>query len=231
MRPLDKVIGYNPIKKELYRIIDVLNNPDKYKKIGARIPRGVILEGRPGIGKSLMAMCVMEECKRTSYIIRKDRPDGRFVDYIRKIFEEAAKNEPSIILLDDIDKFANEDYIHCDTEEYVTVQTCIDDVKNNDVFVIATANDIRFLPESLLRSGRFDKKFHMDFPKGGDAKKIIEYYLKDKMCDSNVDAEEITRFSSGYSCADMESVVNDAGLYAAYEDRSMISQDDLKRAC
>ena len=122
MRPLDKVIGYNPVKKELYRILDVLNNSEKYAELGVHIPKGVMLEGEPGIGKSLMALSFMEECNRKSYIIRKNKPDGTFVDCIRETFEEAMNNEPSIIFLDVIDKFANEDYSHCDAEEYVTVQ-------------------------------------------------------------------------------------------------------------
>ena len=231
MRPLDKVIGYNPIKKDLYRIIDVLNNPDKYAKLGVDISKGIMLEGEPGIGKTLMAMSVIEECNRKSYIVRKDKPDGVFVDYIRETFENAINNAPSIILLDDIDKFANEDYSHRDAEEYITVQACIDSVKKEDVFIIATANNVRRLPNSLLRSGRFDRVFYMNFPKGEDAKKIIEFYLEDKKCDSNVDAEEISRFANGYSCADLESVTNEAGLYAAYEERKLISQDDLKKAC
>ena len=231
MRPLDKVIGYNSIKKELYRIIDVLNSPEKYNKLGVHIPRGLMLEGVPGIGKSLMAISFTEECNRKSYIIRKDRPDGVFVDYIRETFEAAMNNEPSIIILDDIDKFANEDYWHRDAEEYVTVQACIDSVKEKDVFVIATANDIRQLPDSLKRSGRFDTIFHMNFPKGEDAKKIIEHYLENKKCDESIDAEEISRFSRGHSCAELETVINEAGLHAAYDGRELLSQNDVKNAC
>lgn len=231
MRPLDRVIGYNPIKKDLYRIIDVLNAPERYAEVGAKIPKGILLEGVPGIGKSLMAMAFMEECDRKAYVIRKDKPDGIFVDYIREVFEEAAKNSPSIILLDDMDKFANEDYSHRNAEEYVTVQACIDSVKNEDVFVIATVNDEHSLPSSLVRSGRFDKIFHMYFPKGEDSKKIIEFYLKDKKCDSSVDTEEIARFLDGYSCADLEMVINEAGIYAVYEGRTLINHKDLIKAC
>ena len=231
MRPLEKVIGYNSIKKEFYKIIDVLNNPEKYEKLGVHIPNGVMLEGEPGIGKSLMAKCFIEECKRKSYIIRKDKPNGNFVDYIRETFEDAEKKAPTIILLDDMDKYANEDYSHRDAEEYVTIQACIDNVKDKNVFVIATVNDIESLPGSLVRSGRFDNVFHMDFPRGEDAKKIIEYYLKDKKCDSTIDTEEISRYMRGYSCASLETFVNKAGMRAAYENRSVISHEDLKNTC
>ena len=231
MRPLDRVIGYNPIKKDLYRIIDVLNNPKKYAQVGVNIPKGILLEGVPGIGKSLMATAFMEECNRKAYIIRKDKSNGDFVDYIRVTFDEATKNAPAIILLDDMDKFANEDYSHRNAEEYVTVQACIDSVKNEDVFVIATVNDEHCLPSSLVRSGRFDKTFHMWFPKGEDSKKIIEFYLKDKKCESSVDTEEISRFLDGSSCADLEMVINEAGIYAVYEGRTLIKHEDLLKAC
>ncbi len=231
MRPLDRVIGYNSIKKDLYRIIDILNDPERYAQVGVNIPKGILLEGVPGIGKSLMARAFMEECNRKEYVIRKDKSNGDFVDYIRETFEEATKNTPAIILLDDMDKFANEDYSHRNAEEYVTVQACIDSVKNEDVFVIATVNDEHSLPSSLVRSGRFDKTFHMCFPKGEDSKKIIEFYLEDKKCDDSVDTEELARFLAGSSCADLEMVINEAGIFAVYEGRTLISHEDLLKAC
>lgn len=230
MRELDRVIGYESIKSELYRIIDIIHNPAKYRKLGVSIPKGILLDGEPGIGKTLMAKSFIKEAGLKAFVIRKDKPDGEFVDYIRETFNKAASEAPSIILLDDLDKFANEDRLHRDAEEYVTVQTCIDDVKELDVFVIATSNDYSKLPESLVRSGRFDKEFYMSFPKIEDAKKIIEFYLKDKKVGKDIDVEEIARFSEGYSCADLETVLNEAGICAGYENKKYISQDDIKRA-
>lgn len=230
MRELDKVIGYENIKKELYRIIDIIRNPEKYKELGVSVPKGILLDGEPGIGKTLMAKCFIKETGLKSFVIRKDMPDGEFVDHIRETFKKAAEEAPAIILLDDLDKFANEDIYHRDAEEYVTVQTCIDDVKDKDVFVIATCNDSEKLPGSLLRSGRFDKEYFMRFPGIEDAKKIIAFYLKDKKVGKDVDVEEIARFCDGRSCADLETVINEAGIYAGYENRKRISQDDIKTA-
>ena len=231
MRELDRVIGYDSVKEELYRTLDVLKNGEKYRKMGVKNPHGVLFDGVPGIGKTLMATCFIKETERKSYVIRKDKPDGDFINHIRKIFDEAANNEPSIIFLDDMDKFANEDEYHRDAEEYVTVQTCIDDVKNKDVFVIATTNDMHDLPSSLTRNGRFDKVFSLDFPTNDDAKKIIEFYLKDKKIDKDVDVEEISRFCRGYSCADLEKILNEAGLYAAYDGKARIGQKYIIDAC
>ena len=230
MRELDRVIGYESIKTELYRIIDIVKNPDKYKKLGVSVPKGILLSGEPGIGKTFMAKCFIKETGLKTFVIRKDKPDGEFIDFIRETFEQAASEAPSIVLLDDLDKFANEDRYHRDAEEYVTVQTCIDDVKDLEVFVLATCNDYGKLPESLVRSGRFDKEFFMHFPGLEDSKKIIEFYLKDKKVGKDVDVEEIARFSEGYSCADLETVINEAGIYAGYENKKHISQDDIKKA-
>ena len=231
MRELDRVIGYEDIKKELYKLLDIIQNPEKYAALGVTIPKGLLLTGNPGIGKTLMAKCFITESGRKSFVIRKDKPDGAFVDYIRETFEKAADEAPSIILLDDMDKFANEDVQHPNAEEYVTVQSCIDDVKDKDVFVIATCNNTRSLPGSLRRSGRFDKFFAMKFPKSEDATKILSFYLKTKKVADDIDVEELARFSEGHSCADLESVVNEAGIYAGYENKKLICQEDLIRAC
>ena len=230
MRELDRVIGYESIKSELYRIIDIIKNPEKYKKLGVTVPKGILLSGEPGIGKTLMAKCFIKETGLKTFVIRKDKPDGEFIDFIRETFDKAAAEAPSIVLLDDLDKFANEDHMHRDAEEYVTVQTCIDDYKDVDVIVLATCNDYRKLPDSLVRSGRIDKTFFMDFPNYEDAKKIIDFYLKKKKVGKDIDVEEIARFSEGHSCADLETVINEAGTYAGYDNRKFISQDDIKKA-
>ena len=103
MRPMDKVVGYKNIKEELYRLIDILKNPSKYQKMGVEEPKGLMLIGDPGIGKSLLAECIIEETERKSFIIRKTRADGDFINFIKDTFEEAKKLAPSIILIDDLD--------------------------------------------------------------------------------------------------------------------------------
>ena len=231
MRELDKVIGYDSIKQELYKIIDIFQNPEKYKALGVSAPNGIMLDGDPGIGKTLMAKSIIKESGRKAFVIRKDRSDGKFVDYIRQVFEQAEKEAPSIILLDDLDKFANEDSYHPNAEEYVAVQACMDSVKGKDVFIIATVNEHYKLPGSLVRSGRFDKTFTMTFPRNEDAKKIISFYLKDKAVSDDIDVDEILRYSEGHSCADLEAVVNEAGILAGYENKPAITQDDIRRAC
>lgn len=231
MREMDKVIGYENIKTELYRIIDIIRDPNKYKVLGVKIPRGIMFYGVPGIGKTLLANSFIKELNRNSFVVRKAISNGAFVDQIRETFSKAAKEEPAVILLDDIDKFANEDEAHRDADEYVTVQSCIDEYKDKNIFVVATCNNINCLPKSLVRRGRFDRMFSMSFPKNEDAEKIISFYLQGKEIADDIDVEEIVRLSEGRSCADLETVINEAGITAGYEGKDRIYQEDFRKAC
>ena len=120
-----------------------------------------------------MANCFIKATGRKAFICRKDKPDGDFVKHIKATFNEAVKNAPSIVFLDDMCKFANCDRHHRNSEEFVTVQSCIDEVKGKGVFVLATINDEDAIPESLLRAGRFDNRIEVNSPKGEDAEKIV----------------------------------------------------------
>lgn len=231
MSAFDKIIGYEEQKRELLRYCDVMKNREKYIKLGVSIPMGILLEGKPGLGKSTMARCFIEECGCNSYTIRKNMPDGDFVKHIRATFEKARENAPAIVFLDDLDKFANEDRMHRDAEEYVVTQACIDDCRDCDIMVIATVNDIHDFPDSLIRSGRFDKIISIEMPCAEDAVKILKYYLESKHCLENIDVEEIAMIVGGFSCATMETVINDAGIIAGFEGRNRISHKDIIRAC
>lgn len=231
LKEFDKIIGYDAIKLELDRICDYMVNPDKYKKLGVNMSRGILFYGEPGVGKTLMANCLIEASKRKVFTCRKTKPDGEFVNEIRNTFESAKENAPSIVFLDDMDKFANEDVRHSDTEEYVTIQSCIDECKNSEVFVVATVNDKNKLPHSLLRVGRFDKKLKINNPEGKDAEEIIKYYLNQKNYIADIDYKLVARILSGGTCAELETVVNEAGYYAGYDNKDKIDTNDLIRAC
>ena len=231
MSEFDKIIGYADIKDELIRFCDVLKNFKDYKRLGVEIPRGILLYGEPGIGKTLLAKSFIEESEIKSFTIRKDKHSREFVNHIRYIFDEAKKEECAIVFLDDIDKFANEDEYHKDAEEYVVVQSCIDDCKGSNVFVLATANRIYFLPNSLMRAGRFDKVIQMTCPVGDDAKKIIKHFLSKKRVFGDIDIDDISSFLAGHSCAELEMVINEAGIYAVFDKRAKIEQRDIIKAC
>ena len=231
MKAFDKVIGYESVKRELIGIADALANGEAYSKLGATPPRGILLYGNPGVGKTLMATALIEASGRPAFTCRKDKPNGDFVNAIKKTFTDAMEAAPSIVFLDDMDKFTNGDDRHRDAEEYVTVQSCIDEVKGSDVFVLATANRIRVLPDSLLRVGRFDRLIEVENPRGKDAVDIITHYMKNKKFVGGIDPVVVARMMNGHSCAELETVINEAGLYAGFDRSDEITSEHFMKAC
>ena len=231
MSAFDKVLGFKSIKEELMRYCDSFKNPERYKKLGAKAPRGILLWGVPGIGKSLMAECFAEECGFKTYTIRKRYSDGKFLDYITDTFQEACDNEPSVVILDDMDKFSNSSFEFRNTDEYVAVQAGIDECKRHNVFVFATANDVDYLPLSLLRPERFDRVIEMKEPSAEDAKNILMSYIQIFSIGSDVDIQELLVLLSGRTCAELERVINDAGISAAYSGRDKVNRKDMFDAC
>ncbi len=226
----EEIVGYEDIKKELRIISDMLNNADVYKKLGASINEGLILSGKPGTGKTTMANSLVRSTGRSVYVCRKKSTDGEFVKTINGVFQSAKENMPSIVLLDDLDKFSDKDE-DCDAEEFVAVQSCMDEIKGMDIFVIATVNNIRKIPGSLQRAGRLGKRIQVRLPKIGEAAKIIEHYLeKADICD-DLDEVSIARMLNGESCATLENVINSAGMKAAFNRQDKVTMQNIIDSC
>lgn len=230
MSAFDRIIGYQTIKEELLQICDMIHNREIYENLGAKLPQGILLYGDPGLGKSLMAKSFITESGLPAYIVRRDKGSDDFIGKITDTFEKAKKNAPAIVLLDDMDKFANEDDRHIDAEEYVAVQAGIDEVKGCNVFVFATVNETRKLPRSLIRSGRFDRKIEVNSPTDRDAEEIIKYYLGQKKVSDNVNMDDLVKMVSYGSCADLETILNEAAIGAAYARKEKIEMDDLVKS-
>lgn len=230
MKNFKNIIGYDHIKKELERLIDVINNKEKYKKLGVKIPKNLLLHGAPGVGKTLFANAFINSLNRNKYIIRKNKPDGDFVNDINETIKTAISNQPSVVLLDDLDKFSNNDEKHQNSDEFIVVQSFIDECKDKDVYFVATCNNLRTLPYSLLRSGRFSSKIEFNNPTLKDSILIIEHYLSDKCVANDVDYEEIARILEGGTCALLETVINEAGLIAGFNNKDIITMDDIIKA-
>ena len=231
MNEFDKIFGYEREKQEMLRLCDVLNNRKKYEALGIDLPKAILLYGEPGLGKTLMAKAFIFATGRKVFHCKKNKSNGEFVNEIKETFENAIKDVPSIIFFDDMDKFAEDNLQqNCNKEEFVAIQTGLEDVRDKDVFVIATANDIYNLPESLLRAGRFGKKLQFSTPSLEDSTKIIEHYLSSKKVSSDVKPKSLAHILYGRSCAMLESVINEAGIYAAYDGASEITLEHIREA-
>lgn len=224
------IVGYKSIKKEIERIIDQLVHPEKYAVFGITEPHGLLLHGVPGVGKSTLAQCVLEASQRNVFVCRKDIGNNHFASEIINTFENAVNAVPSIILLEDMDKFANVDERRRDAEEFVTLQACIDKVKDKQVFVVATVNNMKKLPDSLVKAGRFDTVIEMKCPTGKDAEELISHYVSQKSFVGDLDVKLIARLLNGRSCAELETIINQAATYAAFENKSLVEMEHVIKA-
>lgn len=220
------IIGYDSVKRTLREIGDVLKHTEKYKDKGAVLPKGLLLVGSPGIGKSSLAACLIADSDRETFKIRKDSENEGFLEEIRKVFE-LAKDKPAIILMEDLDKFSASNSAYA--SEWATIQSLIDE-SGESTFILATANDTRYIASSLLRTGRFDYVIKMEPPKGEIAVKIMTKYLQDYKLADDILISDIAKAMPDKSCSDLESVVNVAKMYSIYDDEDCIHREHFIRA-
>ena len=225
MSCFDLVCGYDDIKAELMRIHDVLRHREKYEKLSVKRPRGLLLYGDSGLGKTRMAECFIGEWVFPTFEICKEEPGCDVITEIREAFAKAKEaGEQAIVFLDNLDDDA-------DANVYAALKACMDACREDEVFVLAIAKDKDNIPDYLLRPGRFDKVIEVEKPTVEDAIEILCFYLELKECASDVDVEEIARIMRGNSCAELEMVVNEAAVYAGEGERKVITQQDLIKAC
>lgn len=230
MGAFDKVIGYRRVVSELERIASVLVDPSPYQRLGARVPNGLLIAGEPGLGKTLMARCFVEAVGRPCVTLRRTVAGNEFLGQIRDAFVRAAEEAPSIIFLDDLDKFGSGDRNRASEPEYVAVQSCIDDYAGKGVFVLATANNVlRAVPPSLVRAGRFDRTIYLERPEYEDARRIAAHYLEEHAVPNTIDPDVVAQFPM--SCAELEARVNAAAVIAASEGSDVVTTEHVLRVC
>ena len=225
MSAFDRVIGYDYIKTELMQISDMIHHPEVYAALAAKLPQGLLLSGEPGLGKTLMATALMEDSGLPSFIVRRSQSEDGFLKQLAHTFDEAAEAAPSMLLLDDMDKFSSDK----DDTGFTAVQSCIDKVQGKRVFVIATVSNKKRIPNSLLRCGRFDRQITVERPTRRDSEEIICHYLGGKTPAPDISLPDLTQLLDYSTCAQLKSALNEAAIYAAYE-RSSITRAHLVRA-
>ena len=227
MESFEKIIGYEPVKKELYQIVDMFKNREMYEKMDAKLPKGLLIYGNPGMGKTMLANALINECNVKTFIIKKNKDDKEIMEEIAQVFNKASEEETAIILIDDIDKFSEHPGKNLDDKIFISIQSGIDSVKDKNIFVIATANDVYKLPDSLIRNGRFDKIIELNMPTQEEARKIIEYYMKNKKVSPNLNYDDVAKMISYTSCADLETILNESAIHATYNRKDSIDIDDI----
>ena len=234
------VAGNESAKQDLMEIVDFLKSPKKYEKLGAKIPRGVLLAGDPGTGKTLMARAVAGEANVPFFSISGSEFAEMFVGVgasrVRDLFSKAKKNAPSIIFIDEIDAVAHKRDARggAGREDEQTLNQILVEMDGFDndsgVIVMAATNRVDMLDKALLRPGRFDRHVNVALPERKDRLEILKVHFKGKPVESDVDLESLAKKTAGSSGADLANIANEAAITAAREGHKAISNHDLTEA-
>ncbi len=232
------VAGIDEEKKELEEIVDFLKNGDKYIKLGARIPKGVLLVGPPGTGKTLMAKAVAGEAGVPFFSISGSDFVEMFVGVgasrVRDLFEQAKKHQPCIIFIDEIDAVGRQRGAGLggghDEREQTLNQLLVEMDgfdENTNIIVIAATNRPDILDNALLRPGRFDRQIYINAPDVRGREQILKVHAKNKKLDEEVDLKTLAKRTPGFTGADLQNLLNEAALLAARNNKELISMGDI----
>ena len=237
----DDVAGSEEAKKEVMEIVDFLKHPDKYRKLGARIPKGVLLVGPAGVGKTLMAKAIAGEAEVPFFSVAGSEFMEMLVGVgsarVRDLFKMAKETQPSLIFIDEVDAIGRQRGMgigggHDEREQ--TLNQILTEMDGFDprtsVIVIAATNRPDMLDPALIRAGRFDRRVHIPLPDLEDRKKIIKLHMKGKPFTKDIDIVGLARKTVGFSGADIENMLNESAILAARGGKEKISDNDLDEA-
>ena len=237
----DSVAGLQEEKEDLQEIVDFLKEPSKYMQVGARIPKGVLLEGPPGTGKTLMAKAIAGEAGVPFFSISGSDFVEMFVGVgasrVRDLFADAKKNAPCIVFIDEIDAVARRRGTgmgggHDEREQ--TLNQLLVEMDgfgvNSGIIVLAATNRVDILDPAILRPGRFDRKIGVGRPDVRGREEILKVHVKNKPLGDDVDLKQIAQTTAGFTGADLENLLNEAAIFAAKDSRGYLLQKDIKKA-
>ncbi|GAA0241525.1 ATP-dependent metallopeptidase FtsH/Yme1/Tma family protein [Metaclostridioides mangenotii] len=232
------VAGLEEVKEELFEIVDFMRSPDKYKKMGAKIPKGVLFYGPPGTGKTLLASAVAGETNSAFFNITGSEFVEKYVGVgakrVRALFEKARKDAPSIIFIDEIDAIGVKRHMESNNEKDQTLNQLLVEMdgfnKDSNVLVIGATNRMDLLDEALIRPGRFDRHIHMGAPNYHTRFEILKVHTDNKPIDKSVNLETLAKKTHGFNGAHLSNIANEAAIFAVRENSEHITSLHFDKA-
>ncbi|WP_079411700.1 ATP-dependent metallopeptidase FtsH/Yme1/Tma family protein [Alkalithermobacter paradoxus] len=232
------VAGLDEVKEELVEIVDFIKNPDKYKKMGAQVPKGILFYGPPGTGKTLLAASIAGETNSAFFNTTGSEFVEKYVGVgakrVRTLFEKARKEAPSIIFIDEIDAIGAKRHLESNNEKDQTLNQLLVEMdgfnKDNNVIMIGATNRLDLLDEALTRPGRFDRHIYIGNPNYFTRHEILKVHTKDKPLCDEVNLEEIAKKTHGLSGAHLANIANESAIIAVREGVSQIKKHHFDKA-
>ncbi|QJA09530.1 ATP-dependent zinc metalloprotease FtsH [Romboutsia sp. CE17] len=232
------VAGLDEVKEELFEIVDFMKFPDKYQKMGAKIPKGVLFYGPPGTGKTLLASAVAGETNSSFFNVTGSEFVEKYVGVgakrVRTLFEKARKEAPSIIFIDEIDAIGAKRHLESNNEKDQTLNQLLVEMdgfnKDSNVIIIGATNRLDLLDEALLRPGRFDRHIHIGSPNFHTRYEILKVHTNNKPLDPAVDLELLAKKTHGFNGAHLSNIANEAAIFAVRDNSPIITAVHFDKA-
>lgn len=232
------VAGLDEIKEELFEVVDFMKSPEKYQKMGAKIPKGILFYGPPGTGKTLLASAVAGETNSSFFNVTGSEFVEKYVGVgakrVRTLFEKARKEAPSIIFIDEIDAIGAKRHLESNNEKDQTLNQLLVEMdgfnKDSNIIIIGATNRLDLLDEALLRPGRFDRHIHISAPNFHTRYEILKVHTNNKPLDKSVDLDLLARKTHGFNGAHLANIANEAAIYAVRDSSDLITSTHFDKA-
>nr|WP_330408659.1 AAA family ATPase [Romboutsia weinsteinii] len=232
------VAGLEEIKEELFEIVDFMRSPDKYQKMGAKVPKGVLFYGPPGTGKTLLASAVAGETNASFFNVTGSEFVEKYVGVgakrVRTLFEKARKEAPSIIFIDEIDAIGAKRHLESNNEKDQTLNQLLVELdgfnKDSNIIIVGATNRLDLLDEALLRPGRFDRHIHISAPNYHTRYEILKVHTNNKPIDKSVNIETLAKKTHGFNGAHLSNIANEAAIFAVRENSEVITSEHFDKA-
>ena len=238
----DDIVGMDNLKRDMKQVMQIMKAPEEYAKRGVRMPKGILLEGEPGNGKTLFAKALAGEAKVNFIPAKATDFESMFMAIgplkVKLLFKKARAKAPCIVFIDEFDGIGtvrNYSGTAIETENTRIVTALLNELDgfepSNGVLVLAATNSIHALDPALIRPGRFDAKFSVPYPGSEERKALVRMYCREKAYDDEVSETLLAKMFEGYSCAKIEACLNRAALLSSQEGREKFNLEDVRQAC